>query len=59
MGRKSKSKDRGYLTATEWKEEGGGFKKVRVIADSWLPQSLHTVHPPQRLYGLSRLDPML
>ena len=26
MGKKSASKDRGYMTATEWKTEGGGFK---------------------------------
>jgi peptidyl-prolyl cis-trans isomerase-like protein 2 len=26
MGKKSASKDRGYMTATEWKYEGGGFK---------------------------------
>ena len=26
MGKKSMSKDRGYITATEWKTEGGGYK---------------------------------
>jgi|MDSW01.3.fsa_nt_gb peptidyl-prolyl cis-trans isomerase-like 2 len=26
MGKKSMTKDRGYVTATEWREEGGGFK---------------------------------
>ena len=33
MGKKSMSKDRGYITATEWKTEGGGYKdkmQVRV-----------------------------
>jgi hypothetical protein len=28
MGRKSKAKDRGYMTATEWRTEGGGFKEA-------------------------------
>lgn len=31
MGRKSKAKDRGYMTATEWREEGGGFKQARLL----------------------------
>lgn len=26
MGKKSAAKDRGYMTATEWRTEGGGFK---------------------------------
>lgn len=37
MGRKSKSKDRGYLTATEWREEGGGFKQASVTDFRRLP----------------------
>ena len=26
MGKKSASKDRGYITATEWKLDGGGYR---------------------------------
>ena len=37
MGRKSKAKDRGYQTATEWREEGGGHKPARHIEFRSLP----------------------
>ena len=26
MGKKSAAKDRGYMTATEWKVDGGGYR---------------------------------
>ena len=34
MGKKSSMKDRAYMTATEWKTEGGGCKRdLRLVAD--------------------------
>ena len=37
MGRKSKAKDRGYQTATEWREEGGGHKPAHHVNFKSLP----------------------
>lgn len=37
MGRKSKGKDRGYQTATEWREEGGGHKPAHHVNFKSLP----------------------
>lgn len=39
MGRKSKGKDRGYQTATEWREEGGGHKPENHVNFKSLPFS--------------------
>lgn len=37
MGRKSKAKDRGYMTATEWRTEGGGYKEDKKTDYKRLP----------------------
>ena len=37
QGKKRAQKDRAYLTATEWREEGGGFKKKSGRVSGRLP----------------------
>ena len=48
MGKKSMSKDRGYITATEWKTEGGGYK------DKMQGQSEEQLQALQREAGIRR-----
>lgn len=37
MGKKGQTKDRGYTTASEWKNEGGGAKDQRTAVHHTLP----------------------
>jgi peptidyl-prolyl cis-trans isomerase-like protein 2 len=62
MGKKSASKDRGYMTATEWRTEGGGYKDrtegmplrrlpFNCCAISFLPFDDPVVHPLPNTLG--------